>query len=42
MTSSPMRRRLYYAFLWLIAVFFFLPVFWIILASLKTPAPLLR
>ena len=41
MTSSPMRRRLYYAFLWLIAIFFFLPVFWIILASLKTPDDIL-
>ncbi len=36
-----MRTRLYYALLWLIAILFFLPIFWIFLAALKTPADIL-
>lgn len=41
MQTSPLRRGLYYTLLWLIAIFFFLPVFWIVLASLKTPNEIL-
>ena len=41
MQTSPLRRGLYYTLLWLIAIFFFLPVFWIVLASLKTPNDIL-
>lgn len=35
------KRRAYYALLWLIALFFFAPVFWIFLSSLKTTDQLL-
>lgn len=36
-----MRTRLYYATLWLIAIIFFLPIFWIVLAAFKTPTDIL-
>jgi multiple sugar transport system permease protein len=32
---------LYYALLWLIAILFFLPIFWIVLAAFKTPDDIL-
>ncbi len=35
------RTRLYYALLWLVAILFFLPVLWVILAALKTPSDIL-
>ena len=35
------RTRLYYALLWGVAIFFFLPVLWVILAALKTPNDIL-
>ena len=41
MQQSANQTRLYYAILWLIAILFFLPVFWIILAALKTPDDIL-
>lgn len=41
MQQSATQTRLYYASLWLIAILFFLPVFWIILAALKTPNDIL-
>lgn len=36
-----MRTRLYYALLWLIAIIFFIPIFWIVLAAFKTPDDIL-
>ncbi|MCS6773185.1 MAG: carbohydrate ABC transporter permease [Thermoflexales bacterium] len=36
-----MRTRIYYAILWMVAIFFFLPIFWILLAALKTDADIL-
>ena len=41
MQQRSTQTRLYYALLWLIAILFFLPVFWIILAALKTPNDIL-
>ncbi len=34
--DSRIRTRVYYAILWLIAILFFLPIFWILLAAFKT------
>ncbi|MDW8395170.1 MAG: carbohydrate ABC transporter permease [Anaerolineae bacterium] len=39
--SRAMRTRIYYAILWMVAIFFFLPIFWILLAALKTDADIL-
>jgi multiple sugar transport system permease protein len=39
--QSPTRTRIYYAILWLIAILFFLPIFWIILAAFKTNTDIL-
>lgn len=36
-----MRTRLYYALLWLIAILFFLPIVWILMAAFKTPNDIL-
>jgi multiple sugar transport system permease protein len=41
MPSNRARTAVYYGILWLIAIFFFLPVLWVILASLKTPNDIL-
>jgi multiple sugar transport system permease protein len=41
MQSNRARTSIYYGILWLIAIFFFLPVFWVMLASLKTPNDIL-
>jgi multiple sugar transport system permease protein len=38
---SQTQTRIYYAILWLIAILFFLPIFWIILAAFKTDADIL-
>lgn len=39
--DSAMKTRIYYAILWMVAIFFFLPIFWILLAALKTDADIL-
>ncbi len=39
--STTTRTRLYYALLWGVAILFFLPVLWVILAALKTPNDIL-
>jgi multiple sugar transport system permease protein len=36
MSAHPWRQRLYYLLLWLIALVFFFPVFWIFLAAFKS------
>lgn len=36
MTGSPWRQRLYYLLLWLVALIFFAPVFWIFLSAFKS------
>lgn len=36
MTASPWRQRLYYLLLWLVALIFFAPVFWIFLSAFKS------
>jgi multiple sugar transport system permease protein len=36
MSTHPWRQRLYYLLLWLIALVFFFPVFWIFLAAFKS------
>ena len=41
MSSSRARTALYYTLLWLIAIFFFLPVLWVMLAAFKTPNDIL-
>lgn len=41
MQTSAAKRRIYYTLLWLVAILFFLPVFWIVLAALKTPSDIL-
>ena len=41
MPSSRARTALYYTLLWLIAIFFFLPVLWVTLAAFKTPNDIL-
>lgn len=41
MSSSRVRTALYYTLLWLIAIFFFLPVLWVMLAAFKTPNDIL-
>ncbi len=41
MQSNRARTAVYYGILWLIAIFFFLPVFWVMLAALKTPNDIL-
>jgi len=41
MQAHPIRTRLYYAVLWLVAILFFLPILWIILAALKTNSDIL-
>lgn len=39
--NSQVRTTIYYGVLWMIAILFFLPVFWIMLAALKTPSDIL-
>ena len=39
--QSQTKTRLYYGLLWLIAIVFFLPIFWVFLAALKTPSDIL-
>lgn len=39
--QQPLQTRLYYALLWIIAILFFLPVLWIMLAAFKTPSDIL-
>jgi multiple sugar transport system permease protein len=39
--NSQVRTTIYYGVLWMIAILFFLPVFWIMLAALKTPNDIL-
>lgn len=39
--ESQTRTRAYYALLWLIAIFFFLPILWILLAAFKTDSDIL-
>ncbi|BCX04199.1 MAG: binding-protein-dependent transport system inner membrane protein [Candidatus Roseilinea sp.] len=39
--ESRTRTRAYYAILWLIAILFFLPIFWILLAAFKTDSDIL-
>lgn len=41
MRNNTNQTRLYYASLWLVAILFFLPIFWVILAALKTPNDIL-
>ncbi|MFN3333005.1 MAG: carbohydrate ABC transporter permease [Caldilinea sp.] len=41
MQQSRARTTLYYLILWLVAILFFLPVFWILMASFKTPNDIL-
>ncbi|MEM7536241.1 MAG: carbohydrate ABC transporter permease [Chloroflexota bacterium] len=41
MPKNNNQTRLYYASLWFVAILFFLPIFWIILAALKTPNDIL-
>jgi len=41
MQVHPIRTRLYYAALWLVAILFFLPILWIVLAALKTNSDIL-
>jgi multiple sugar transport system permease protein len=36
MTAHPWRQRLYHVLLWTVAILFFLPVLWIVLAAFKT------
>lgn len=36
MTGAPWRRRMYYLLLWLVALIFFAPVFWIFLSAFKS------
>lgn len=39
--GSQTKTRVYYAILWLIAILFFLPIFWILLAAFKTDSDIL-
>lgn len=39
--GSQTKTRVYYAILWLIAILFFLPIFWIMLAAFKTDSDIL-
>jgi multiple sugar transport system permease protein len=39
--NSVMRTRVYYFILWLVALIFFLPIFWIVLAAFKTDSDIL-
>jgi len=41
MRRKGLRKTLYHIVLWLVAIAFFLPVFWIILGALKTKDQLL-
>ena len=41
MQPSRTRIAFYYSLLWLVALLFFLPVFWILMASFKTPDDIL-
>lgn len=41
MSSSRTRTAIYYGVLWLVAIIFFLPVLWVMLAAFKTPNDIL-
>lgn len=41
MQQSSTQTRLYYALLWLVAILFFIPILWVMLAAFKTPSDIL-
>ena len=41
MQRSPTQTRLYYALLWLVAILFFVPILWVVMAAFKTPNDIL-